>query len=824
MIRSTFFVKTAIITLVLTGNLKALQAQSYIFAQLTGAPVNTTGWTMTGQAHVGNVTGTGNSEVILVPVTTQSTGSIYYATPINAVLCNKWTAEFDFRMFDGNAADGIAFWYLDVPPSGFVNGSGLGIPGSANGLKICFDTYNNCTNPPSTDMPKIEMRWGIGYSECWAQPTAQNAFGILSFIRSSAYNHAKVTYDNGNIKVFVNNTQYLSGFQALTFQGYFGFSASVGDLYDNHSIKNAVIYVDKPPSAAGNDTTICNGSTAQLGVTSDSTYTYSWTPGTGLSSTTIANPTLTLSNSLTIPINHQYIVATSKIGSPACASRDTIIVTVLPEIRKTINQTICLGQSFEGYNATGTYSDTLVSVAGCDSIRILNLTVTPPVQTTINQTICQGQSYFGYNVSGTYSDTLSTAAGCDSVRILNLTVDPPLRSVINRSICEGQSYFGYSASGTYYDTLSNANGCDSIRTLNLIVNPHTSSIIDKSICQGQSFLGYSTTGTYVDTLVNANGCDSIRTLNLSVVSRLYTFLDSTICEGQSYLGYNTTGIYVDTLRSSANCDSIVTLNLTVIPNPRPTFTISPTEGCPPLTVQFTNTSTVTAGVNFVWDLGDQTTSTQQVISHTYYTPGVYTIQLTGTNANGCTGSASQTGTVTVYPMPNAAFSSSPDPNTFGNSIISFTDLSTGVSAWNWNFGDGTGISANQNPSYSYASPGDYTVTLIISTDKGCLDTATKNITIYSLDGIYIPNAFSPNGDGLNETFGVFGLGFSNPEMTIFNRYGAVIYKTNSSQPRWNGKMNGTGKNCNSGNYIYIISLTDNFGKRQTYKGNVLLIR
>jgi len=752
--------------------------QNYVFAQLSGTPINTSGWILTGSAIAGNLTGTGNSEIILVPATTQATGAIYYSTPINAVLCNKWTAEFDFRIFDGNAADGISFWYLDVPPTGFVNGQGLGIPGTANGLKIGFDTYNNCGgNPPSTDMPKIEIRWGIGYSECWAQPTTQNAFGLLSFIRSTSYNRAKVTYDNGSIKVYVNNTLYVSGTQSLTFPGYFGFSASVGDQYDNHSIKNVVIYVDKPPSAAGNDTTICSNGIAQIGAGSDPTFTYSWTPSSGLSNSIIGNPTVNIPNNLTVPINHQYIVATSKIGSPSCASTDTVIITVLPQIVTSINKTICQGQSFEGYNATGIFIDTLVNVNGCDSIRTLNLIVTAPVQTSINEIICEGNSYLGYTVTG-----------------------------------------------NYVDTFLNVNGCDSIRTLNLIVNSITYSTINKSICQGQSFLGYNNTGTYIDTLINVNGCDSIRTLNLSIVSTLFTNIDSTICQGQTVLGYNTTGTYVDSLSSTAGCDSIRTLNLIVIPNPNPTFTISPSSGCPPLSVQFNNTSTQQTNVNYVWNFGEAGTGGQPNTSHTYLTTGSYTVSLTGTNNNGCIGTATNNQTVTVFSMPSASFNTSPDPNIFGNSSIQFNNTSIGASSWMWNFGDGIGVSNNQNPNYSYPNAGNYSIVLIVKTDNNCLDTTYGNITIYPLDGIFIPNAFSPNEDGLNENFGVSGLGIRNVEIYIYNRYGSIIYKGAGPNAKWNGKMNGTGRKCNQGNYIYLIKLIDPSGNSKLYKGNLILIR
>jgi len=119
--------------------------QKYIFAQLTGTPMNTSGWTMHGGAYIGNITGAADSELIVCPLTPSNTGvgqkrgssgSVFYNQPINLSRCNKWIAEFDFRMYDGDGADGLAFCFLDVPPAGYVIGGGLGVPTTANGLRF----------------------------------------------------------------------------------------------------------------------------------------------------------------------------------------------------------------------------------------------------------------------------------------------------------------------------------------------------------------------------------------------------------------------------------------------------------------------------------------------------------------------------------------------------------------------------------------------------------------------------------------------------------------------------------------------------------------
>ena len=167
----------------------------------------------------------------------------------------------------------------------------------------------------------------------------------------------------------------------------------------------------------------------------------------------------------------------------------------------------------------------------------LQIPVNPPLNTTTSATICEGNSFEGYAASGIYIDTLTSISGCDSIRTLNLTVKPKSVSTISQSICEGQSFAGYTTSGTYADTLIAANGCDSIRALNLVVKPRSYSTINQSICEGQSFLGYTSEGVYKDTLVAASGCDSIRTINLTVIKRPKPDLgpDKELCDGDSLL-------------------------------------------------------------------------------------------------------------------------------------------------------------------------------------------------------------------------------------------------------------------------------------------------
>ena len=260
------------------------------------------------------------------------------------------------------------------------------------------------------------------------------------------------------------------------------------------------------------------------------------------------------------------------------------MLLVSPKYATYYEANICTGQTFpfggQLLNMSGTYVDTFIAAGGCDSIVTLTLQVDDVLQTTLADTICQGDTY-DFNgqilsIAGTYSQTLASQAGCDSVVTLTLTVTNPVDSTINEEICMGEvfNFAGQllSSSGTFVDTLISTAGCDSIVTLNLLVHPIPQSQMHTTICAGTSVTfggqNLSTTGTYTDTLATLTGCDSIVTLNLNVNPLDTTNLEITICTGSSYDFQGTIlsvpGIYSETITSSAGCDSTLILNLQIL--------------------------------------------------------------------------------------------------------------------------------------------------------------------------------------------------------------------------------------------------------------------
>ncbi len=311
-------------------------------------------------------------------------------------------------------------------------------------------------------------------------------------------------------------------------------------------------------------------------------------PMTALNETVCFGDTYTVGSS-TYDATGNYVDTLASVVT-GCDSIVTLNLTVRDEIRTELAREICDYETFSvgssTYSATGTYADTLTSVAtGCDSIVTLDLTVHPTLFTELNEEICDYETFSvgssTYNTTGLHVDTLSSVVtGCDSIVTLDLTVHPTLYTELAEEICDGETYSvgssGYTESGTFVDTLSSlVTGCDSIVTLDLTVHPIPMTALNETVCFGDTYTvgssTYDATGNYVDTLASVvTGCDSIVTLNLTVRDEIRTELAREICDYETFsVGsstYSATGTYADTLASVATgCDSIVTLDLTVHP-------------------------------------------------------------------------------------------------------------------------------------------------------------------------------------------------------------------------------------------------------------------
>ena len=243
-------------------------------------------------------------------------------------------------------------------------------------------------------------------------------------------------------------------------------------------------------------------------------------------------------------------------------------------------------------------------------------------------------------------------------------------------------------------------------------------------------------------------------------------------------------------------------------NPSPGFTVT-TEPCGGLTVTLTNT-TPGAGVQMLWDTGDGNTYTSDDVSHTYATHGTYTVTLTVSDTLcGGSGTVSQDITLSPPPQVEALFAVSSTDLCSGLSVAA-TNGSTGPASlvFSWDMGDGTVITG-PDATHLYAGEGSYTITLT-AVDTVCLGSDTYSFEVTVTPGappselFIVPNVFSPNGDGKNDTF------FPIPDvdgalvsLKVFNRWGQTLYETGSSYKPWNGKADLTDA-VPEGVYYYVL--------------------
>jgi gliding motility-associated-like protein len=221
--------------------------------------------------------------------------------------------------------------------------------------------------------------------------------------------------------------------------------------------------------------------------------------------------------------------------------------------------------------------------------------------------------------------------------------------------------------------------------------------------------------------------------------------------------------------------------------------------------------------SYLWD-GGQNTGTISNLA-----PGIYCVTVT---SGGCT--TSECATIVNIPGPTAEFTASPTLLTIDQANCVITDQSVGATSWNWSFGDGSSESV-QNPTHSYENTGDYMISLIVTDGNGCKDSTEHPVKVKGVYLFYIPNTFTPNGDGINDFFFPTGLNvdLSNFEMFIFDRWGKRMFYTKDISKPWNGTLNNEGKidQIVMGIYVYKILTKDNVdGAKHEYVGRVTIIQ
>ena len=226
------------------------------------------------------------------------------------------------------------------------------------------------------------------------------------------------------------------------------------------------------------------------------------------------------------------------------------------------------------YTQSGTYIDTIPSIAGCDSIVTLHLTINHTQYAEEIVTACDSYTWTDgktYTKSGTYYQYLQTIHGCDSTVVLHLTINNSVAIPYEVTACDSYTWSNgitYTQSGVYYDSLKTIHGCDSVEILTLTINYSDTAYFSATACDSYAWHDktYSTSGTYEYLTQTVHGCDSLEVLTLTINYSITTEQTEVVCDSYTWTDgktYTESGTYYQYLQTIHGCDSTVVLHLTV---------------------------------------------------------------------------------------------------------------------------------------------------------------------------------------------------------------------------------------------------------------------
>lgn len=282
--------------------------------------------------------------------------------------------------------------------------------------------------------------------------------------------------------------------------------------------------------------------------------------------------------------------------------------------------------------------------------------------------------------------------------------------------------------------------------------------------------------------------------------------------------YKTKGTYNVLLTAvSGNCRDVkqVIVKVDVDSLNKASFFADTYLGCIPLGIKFTNKSV--GATNYVWDFDDGNVDTNFNTSHVFALAGDYKVKLISFDKSGCIPTDTFTKSIKVISSINADFSYTLNTCT---GIVGFKDSSSQSTKWEWYIGNDTLTYKVQNPGHKFPGDGDYDIKLKIY-NSNCIDSIIKTISLVGINNnLFLPNAFTPNGDGLNDKFEILGnlKCIDNFSLQIYTRWGEKVFETNDMNVLWEGKTK-SGKELPEGSYVYIFKSKD-----IDLTGNVKLVR
>lgn len=563
-----------------------------------------------------------------------------------------------------------------------------------------------------------------------------------------------------------------------------------------------------------NSSPVCVGGVLNFTATGGSSY--AWVGPNGFNNLS-SNPSI---NNVSMPANGTYSVIVTA-NSCSIMATTAVVINPLPTPVAANNGPVC---ETKNINLSGTGG---VNYSWTGPSGFTSTSQNPAITNAFN------------NNSGVYLLTVTDANGCQATTSTSVVINPnPVLLANGATVCFGYSTVLTATGGATYSWIG-PNGFTSNQQ-----NPQI------------PVVNNSTSGNYTVTVTGINTCTSSTAVNVgtyplpvpSITSTAKTCVNTQVnLQGSpGFLMYQWTGpnnflspnsatsftpnsmtqsgMYTLSVTDNRGCVGSTSTLVVLDPLPNATVLLDKNKQCVPFCTNFAlqNAPGTASLVTASWFFNGQSFNGIN-LNYCISQAGDYVIKANFVDANGCPNSTSYT--VNAYPMPTAIFEYSPAHPIEGLDEVHFTDGSQGpgINTWNWYFVNNNGYqTTQQNPIYMFEKAGTYPIALIITNKWGCSDTTMRAITIGEGTSFYVPNAFTPNGDGINDTFFPKGYNIIKYDMMIFDRWGEKLFYTADFFNGWDGTFKG--EDCKEDVYVWKISVTTPDSKTKTYTGHVTLQR
>lgn len=246
--------------------------------------------------------------------------------------------------------------------------------------------------------------------------------------------------------------------------------------------------------------------------------------------------------------------------------------------------------------------------------------------------------------------------------------------------------------------------------------------------------------------------------------------------------------------------------------------------CLPVCTTFSNLPLQVSGTirSYRWNFDNVEIKTDSMPYHCFTRPGKHTVELTYTTKDGCSGKQA-INNIFIDSLPNANFMMDKKEIDGYNPGVNFTNLSHKADTYYWSFNN-EGWSDEKDPSFTFVMDGDKFISLVVTNEKGCSDTAIEKLDFKQEYTFYAPNIFTPDKNGLNDVFMPTGIGWDKNryEMIIYDRWGELIFETKVYNSGWDGTVKHRSVKPPNDAYVWKVNLFDMAGRYHQYIGFVIL--